>query len=362
MYNIAEIDNSTDIVYAIKNTLPNMKQEKCKDKYDAMIEMIKSKCYTPLDKNKMLLCDSVILRCIDMLHLGDISIFDNYKTISQSIVRNTTYNKETVFTSCKFIRKNLIKENLLYSPEEKLMLYILVSNYLKRIKDKKILLEDNLTYIDLKDIHLMFGNNASLKATQSDKYINIINMFIKDDIEIYIGNDKYDNGNFDKFTSWFSYIQEICDYHENIIGYVYTFGNLGRRFFSSTNYPTKYVTNYMLSINNRNYRQFELARYLIYNVTDRKKKIEIKTIMNELYDYNHNKTYLNALYDLLNPYNVKYLKAFLKSVELVLNNINEQFNLKLYYDDRFIDTSSINLYATMKDFDKLYLKISCRTE
>ena len=362
MYNIAEVDNSADIVYALNNTLPKMKQEKLKDKYNATIELIKSKCYTNLNKDKLLLCDSIILRCVDTLHLGEMNITNNYKVASKSTVRNTTYRKETICSSCTFTRRCLVNENVVYSPEEKLMLYVFVSTYLRRIENKKMLLEDNLTYIDLNDIHLMFGNKATPKSNQSEKYISIINTLVNDNIEIYIGNDKYDDGNDDRFTNWFSYIKEVCDYNENIIGYVYSFGNLGRRFFSSTNYPTRYVSYDCLSINNRNYRQFEIARYLIYKATDRTKKLDIKTIMNELHDYNHNTSYLETLYDLSNPYNIKYLKSLLKSIVLVLNNISEMFNFKLCSTDKTVSTSNIDLYANMKDYDKLYLTISYRTE
>lgn len=362
MYDIAELDNSADIVYAINNTLPKLKQEKLKDKYNATIELIKSKSYIPLDKNKILLCDSIILRCVDTLHLGKKYITNDYKMISKSTIRNTTYSRETICSSCTLTRRCLANENAVYSPEEKLMLYIFVSNYLRRIENKKMMLDDNLTYIDLKDIHFMFGNNATLKLNQSEKYINIINTLIKDDIEIFIGNDKHDNGNADRFTSWFSYIREIRDYCENIIGYVYSFGDLGRRFFSSTNYPTRYVSYTCLSISNRNYRQFEIARYLIYKATDRKKKLDIKSIMSELYDYNHNKSYLETLYDLSNPYNIKYLKTLLKSIKQVLHNIREQFNFKLCSTDDILSVSNIDLFANMKDYDKLYLTISYRTE
>lgn len=358
MYDIAEFDNKADIVYILNNTLPKLKQAKLKDKYNGAIELVKSKCYTNLDENKLLLCDSIILRCVDSLHLGE--VYNN--KISKSIVRNTTYNKEKICYSCTFTRKCLGSGKIVYSAEEKLMIYVFVSTYLKRIEGKKILLEDNLTYIDLKDIHFMFGNNAMLKSNQSEKYINIINTLVNDDIEIYIGNDKYDNGSVDRFTNWFSYIKEVYDYYGNIIGYVYSFGDLGRRFFSSTNYPTRYISYSCLSINNRNYRQFEIARYLIYKATDRKKKIDFVTIMKELYDYNNNKLYLEALYELSNPYNIKYLKTLLKSIVLVIDNLSEQFNFKLYFSEKYIDIKNIDLFANMKDYNKLYITISHRTK
>lgn len=364
MYDIAEFDNSCDIVYALYNTLPEMKQERLKDKYNAAIELIKSKSYVPLDVNKLLLCDSTILRCVDRLHLGEIDITDK-KEVFKGSVRNTTYNKQKICSTCFLRRRRSLNEDIAYSPEEKLMLYILVSTYLRRIEGKRITMYSNLTYIDLRDVHFIFGNNTPLKSNQSEKYIDIINLLIKDDIEIHVGDNYVDDNKkdyrSDSFTSWFSYIHEIRDYYGNIIGYVYSFGELGERLFSSTNYPTRYVPYKSLSINNRNYKQFEIARYLIYSATDRKKKLTIQSIMSELYDYNSNKSYLDTLYDLSNPYNIKYLKAFLKSIVMVLDNISEQFNFILCYNDEILKTSDINLYANMKDYNKLYLAISHRT-
>ncbi len=360
MYGMAEYDNTADISYAINNLLPKFKQEKLQDKYNETIEKIKMKSHISINRNKILLCDSVILRCVDKLHLGETHTFGNHKTISTSEIRKTTYNKEQTITSCRIERQKPIEEIATYSPEEKLMLYILVSTYLKRIKNKHMLLSDNLTYIDLKDIHFLFGNSAEPKSNQKDKYINIINMFIHDNIKIYIGDDKHDNGNCDTFTKWFSYIKEIYDYYGNIIGYVYTFGKLGSRFFSSTNYPTRYIPYNQLSISNRNYKQFEIARYLIYNITDRRKTIDIKTIMNDLFDYKNGKSYIDELTEQSNPGNIKYLKSFLNSLTSVLNNIKEMFMIKLYYDEE--EVTDTQIYANMKDYNKLYIKISSRTE
>ena len=59
MYDIAEFDNKADIVYILNNTLPKLKQAKLKDKYNGAIELVKSKCYTNLDENKLLLCISI---------------------------------------------------------------------------------------------------------------------------------------------------------------------------------------------------------------------------------------------------------------------------------------------------------------
>ena len=48
--------------------------------------------------------------------------------------------------------------SLVYSPQEKIMLYILVYAYLSRVTGKAIILPDNLSYISLSNINLLFNN------------------------------------------------------------------------------------------------------------------------------------------------------------------------------------------------------------
>ena len=66
--------------------------------------------------------------------------------------------------------------------------------------------------------------------------------------------------------------------------------------------------------------------------------------------------------ELLSPPNAKYLKTLLKSIVLVIDNLSEQFNFKLYFSEKYIDIKNIDLFANMKDYNKLYITISHRTK
>lgn len=163
-------------------------------------------------------------------------------------------------------------------------------NYLQRIIDKRMKLDHNLNYISITNIHKLFGNKSNIKQEKKNYYIHIINDLITDKIEInFTSGINYQN---EKFNKWFEYIYPLKDYDGEIVGYFYSFGKLSSHFANSTNYPTKHININQLSINDRNMKQFEMARYLIYKISKKSKKIDIITIMKELYDYEYRDTYM----------------------------------------------------------------------
>lgn len=357
-----EYDNTCDITYRLCNTLPKLKSDARRDEYNNTLDSMILEMNVALDLTNILLCDSLILRCVDMLHLGEQYEVEEHIHASHSVVRNTGYKGQRVCASCKLIRKKpLTEKTIVYSAEEKLMLYIFISNFLNRIVSKKIKLSDNLTYISLKDIHAIFGNK-NLKSNKRDYYIDIISKLISDDIEIYIGDDKHNPDGPSKYTSWFKYIKEVRDYEDNIIGYVYSFGVLGLNFVASTNHPNARIRLDILSINNRNYKEFEMARYLISKVLDKSKKIGIVIMMQELYDYHKGCSYLEAYGNLKNPNDRKYLNSFINSLERVVRNLQGHYNLKIYVVDDPINIDDIKFYSSKEYIHKLNIRIASKNE
>lgn len=358
----AEYDNTCDITYRICNILPKLKCEGKKDEYNNTLDSMMLEMNFPLNTGYILLCDSLILRCVDMLHFGEQHKTEKHMLISHGVTRNTGYRGKRVCASCTLTRKKpLTEKTIVYSSEEKLMLYIFISTYLNRIVSKKIKLSDNLTYISLKDIHAIFGNK-NLKSNKRDYYIDIINKLISDDIEIYIGDDKHNPDGPSKYTSWFKYIKEVRDYEDNIIGYVYSFGDLGTNFFDSTNHPNVHIRLENLSVNNRNYKEFEMARYLLCKILDKSKKITIITIMQELYDYQRDCSYLKAYEKLKNPNDRKYLNSFINSLERVVRNLQGYYNLKIYVVDDPINIDDIKIYSSKEYIHKLNIRIASKNE
>lgn len=91
----------------------------------------------------MLFCNSIILRCVDMLYLGEVH---DEIYVSNSEIRKTKYQGVELINCCNFTHKiNSNVKELFYSPEKKLMLYIFVLMYIQRVKDRKIIIADNYT-------------------------------------------------------------------------------------------------------------------------------------------------------------------------------------------------------------------------
>lgn len=333
-----EPDNSIDINYALMKQLPELKQKGLKEQYDKILDNIVEKSEFILRTDYCLLCDSVLLRCVDSLHKGEVIYLDEVTTLSHQITRATIYNREKRCSSCNIIRTKLNNStsSLVYSPQEKIILYILVYAYLSRVINKSIILPNNLNYISLSNINLLF-NNDKLTPTKRDEYIRILNTLATDNVKIYLGNDKDDNGNPRVYNKWFSFFQYARNYDGTILGCFYSFGDMGLSFLHETNYPTKKVRASVLSINSRNYTKFEIARYLQYSFSDKAKKISLFTIMENLYDYNNGTSYLEYYQQLTNPYDRRYMISFIKSLIAAIENNKEELSLRYYLGDDEIE-------------------------
>ncbi len=370
-----ELDDSIDINYALMKQLPELKQKGLKEQYDKILDNIVEKSEFILKTDYCLLCDSVLLRCVDSLHKGEVLHLDDVTKLSHQVTRSTIYKKEKRCSSCCIIRSkpNNSTSSLVYSPQEKIMLYILVYAYLNRVTGKAFILPDNLSYISFSDINLLF-NNDKLTPSKRDEYIRILDTLAEDDAKIYLGNDKDDNGNPRIYNKWFSFFQYARGYDGTVLGRFYSFGELGLSFLHETNYPIKQVAAKALSINSRNYREFEIARYLQYSVSDKAKKIFLFTIMKELYDYSNGTSYLEHYQQLTNPYDRRYMISFVKSLATVIENNKEQFSLRCYLGDEEIelfvaesvtyrekkDLAKKTLNFMKNDYPKLNIRISSK--
>lgn len=350
-----EYDNTCDVMYLINKALPNATEKK---EYNSIVKSIISKIEHPLNTSRLLVCDSLILRCVDNLHTWVLDDFnkDVKSYLSYQQARKVNSGKTSHICTCTLIRRKSTNERkeLIYTLEERLMLYILVSNYLQRVSNKSMILSDNFSYISIKNIHKLFGNESELKATKKNEYINIISRLRSDKIEIRTSND--DNTDFDeKFTQWFNYIRELKDYDGKLLGFIYSFDNLGIKFLPTMFYPTKVIPLKALSVDSRNLSKFQLARYIIYKIDDKSKKVKIETMLDELYDYNNGKTYKEELIGRTNPNNIKYLVAFVKLVYDVLANMKKMYDLGLYYGSELLNNKSIMTYLTMEQYKNIYI-------
>lgn len=355
---IAEFDNTADILYNLYQELPRLKSKGEKEKYNKCLNEI---CLSQGIKS-IKFYDNLILRCIDELHSVEKHQIGNYERVDKSWTHNTGDKKQKFCTTCTLIREVPYLESISYSPEEKLMLYILIYNNLSRIDGKKLKLADNFTYISLKDIHKMFGNKE-LKTKQKESYIKIMNKLINDKVEIYIGDGTNTPSGLEHYIGWFKKIEEVKDYDNNIIGYVYTFGDLGIRFTTATIQLNSAISGAELPINNRNYKEFEILRYLVVKIALKSKKIEIRTMMKELFDYQNGCTYFEKYNSLENPDDSKYYASFMKSLERIIVFLKDYYTLSIYIGaekvDTFNDSSKVSLapYTTKENINLINIRI-----
>ena len=140
-------------------------------------------------------------------------------------------------------------------------------------------------------MHSLFGNQTSVKNDKKYYYSNIINKLNDDDIEIRLQDEN--NILDDKiYKRWFKSIYEVKDFDGSIKGYFYSFGDLGNELFPTTNHPTKEITLNCLGIENRYLNKFEITRYLIYKIVDKSKVINLSALLEELYDFKSQSTYM----------------------------------------------------------------------
>lgn len=369
----AEYDNSSDIYYLINNIMPKLKEQGNKFEYNSKLNEIINRFRVNISTRKLYLCDCLILRVIDTLHTVEVkSEFvknENYCYLSNSITKDIRYNRVKTSYSCYIKRRKLHidcdKKSLVYSPEEKLMLYIFVSSYLQRLGGKSIQLTDNFTYIDIEDIHQLFGNQiesagkkVGIKNDKKTYYSNIINKLKYDDIEIrlqdaeHLTNDRI-------YNNWFKSIYELKNYDGSIKGYFFSFGDLGTELFPTTNHPTKCISLNSLNIENRYLNKFEITRYIIYKITDKAKDIRISTMLEELYDFENGALYIDELYRRNNPNNIKYLERFITIVYEAVRNLKTMYEeLNMYYNKEVLSKKYIKLYSRMNCYDKISLKVT----
>mgnify|MGYP003303109829 CR=1 FL=1 len=369
----AEYDNSSDIYYVINNIMPKLKEQGNKLEYNSKLNEIINRCKVNISTTELCLCDCLILRVVDTLHTGKVkSEFvenENHYYLSSSITKDIRYNKVKKRYSCYIKRRKLHtdydKKYLVYSPEEKLMLYIFVSSYLQRLSGKSIQLTDNFTYIDVEDIHQLFGNQiesagkkVGIKNEKKAYYSNIINKLKYDDIEIRLQDEEHLT-NDRIYNNWFKSIYELKNYDGSIKGYFYSFGDLGTELFPTTNHPTKCISLSTLNIENRYLNKFEIARYIIYKIVDKAKDIRISTMLEELYDFENGALYIDELYRRNNPNNVKYLERFISIVYEAVSNLQTMYDgLNMYYNKELLPEKYIEVYSRMNCYDKISLKVT----
>ena len=271
-----------------------------------------------------------------------------------SIIR-TVYHKRKDYYTCQIIRRKEKGEDLVYSSEEKIMLFAFVNAYLYRTVNKNVLLGNNYTYIDMKEIHRIFGNKiSSLKADKKEFYSNIVNSLVNDDVEIHIGSNNT-NGT-EEIIGWFRRIYAVNDYDGNTKGFLYSFGNLGPWLNLSTSRSKEVSIDKYL--NNRNLRVYDFINYIMYRIQDKSKVIKINEILESLYDYKNHDTFSNILYKKSNPADIKYLSntsnMILSAIECAEEN---DYNINLYYNSELIDKSRFKLNMNMKEYMYLSIKI-----
>ena len=369
----AMFDNTGEIDYILKKLLPEAKLNKDKNGYNKLLAKAQSEAKIIVNPKRVHLLNTPLLRCVEFLHQSEELYFnEDVSFLTKGFMRKvkkknqikdnkTDINKEHASCYITRYKKNdsvsSIKD-LVYSPEEKLMLYIFMSCALKR-KMNKAMVVDNYVYLSLKDIYHLFGYTGNkVESKYKKKLTGIIDNLEKDTIEIYIYGDRISN-------KWFTSFIEARDYDGNLQGYFYIFAY--DDLIGITKSHTKVVTDRVLCITkeggksiikNKDLSQNEISRYLLYQVYDRKKKIKLVQIMKDLYDYDNGDTYYNIFMSKSNPDNNHYLISFIEKIESVLSAIEFEMDktITAFYLDENKNCMKITdtLWFKPKMFEDIY--------
>lgn len=224
------------------------------------------------------------------------------------------------------------------------MLYILISNYLETKNSKSMYILENYSYINIKDIHKMFGNRSKITKGKQEEYSDIIKSFLNEDISIYISNEESSDIT-RNYNKWLEDVIPLENYDGSLKGFFYRFGILGQELLPITNYPSIVINVKSLCIDPRDLKKFEIARYLMINKKD---PISLFNLMNDLYFYDKQETYFSYLMKLTNPNDSKFLSRFLKTIYTIVKQLYEPYDFQLEFRGQII-TKEKDLVEIEKD-------------
>lgn len=349
----AERDNTCDIQYLCKVVLPKLRETKDKDSYNRELKKFLYLIDYDINFDRLLFSNNMLLNILEELHKCDLKFNkeENIYFIDKSINKNITIKKKKRNYGLYFrrMKKNSSstscnKHDLIYSPQEKLMLYILISNYLETKNSKSMYILENYSYINIKDIHKMFGNRSKITKGKQEEYSDIIKSFLNEDISIYISNEESSDIT-RNYNKWLEDVIPLENYDGSLKGFFYRFGILGQELLPITNYPSIVINVKSLCIDPRDLKKFEIARYLMINKKD---PISLFNLMNDLYFYDKQETYFSYLMKLTNPNDSKFLSRFLKTIYTIVKQLYEPYDFQLEFRGQII-TKEKDLVEIEKD-------------